>query len=194
MRMKAYIAQAIMAQSRQKGLKTGTFRRTSLSREFITRYTRPSSDHAVSNPLASLNRMKALFPLLALLLPFCVYQAVHAQETPELSKDYDYLTRMHVPSAVVRCVAAFDHWVELTPKYDTFIVPDRRVLSAKIESDSPVFSVGNPIPVDTIVIMRAFAKARSKPQWTRVDSRCGVRDGRVVGVALTPDVKPKIVR
>jgi hypothetical protein len=91
-------------------------------------------------------------------------------------------------------VAAFDHFVELAPKYDTFIVPDRRVLSAKIESDSPIFSVGNPIPVDKIIVMRAFAKSRGKSQWTRVDSKCGVRDGNVVGVSLTPNVKPTIVR
>jgi len=61
-------------------------------------------------------------------------------------------------------------------------------------ADRQVRAASSVLPVDTIVIMRAFAKARGKPQWTRVDSRCGVRDGRVVGVALTPDVKPKIVR
>ncbi|SAL11830.1 hypothetical protein AWB67_00132 [Caballeronia terrestris] len=138
--------------------------------------------------------MKAPFALTALLFTGCVYQAVHAQETPDPSKDYDYLTRMHVPSTVIKCVAAFDHFVELAPKYDTFIVPDRRVLSAKIESDSPIFSVGNPIPVDKIIVMRAFAKSRGKSQWTRVDSKCGVRDGNVVGVSLTPNVKPTIVR
>ncbi|SAL05872.1 hypothetical protein AWB81_07343 [Caballeronia arationis] len=138
--------------------------------------------------------MKALFPLVALALSAFLYQTVHAQESPDLSKDYDYLTRMHVPSAVIQCVAAFDHWVELTPKYDTFIVPDRRVLSAKIESDSPIFSVGNPVPVDKIIVMRAFAKSRGKSQWTRVDSKCGVRDGHVVGVSLTPNVKPVVVR
>lgn len=138
--------------------------------------------------------MKILFPLVAMLASTCVYQAVHAQETADVSKDYEYLRRMHVPSAVIQCVAAFDQWVRLTPKYDTFIVPDRRVLSAKIESDSTIFSAGNPVPVDQVIVMRAFAKTRGKPLWTRVDSQCGVRDGRVVGVSLTPNVKPKIVR
>jgi hypothetical protein len=42
--------------------------------------------------------------------------------------------------------------------------------------------------------MRAFAKSRGKSQWTRVDSKCGVRDGHVVGVSLTPNVKPVVVR
>lgn len=72
--------------------------------------------------------------------------------------------------------------------------PDRRVLSAKIDDDAPVLSATNPIPVDKVIVMRAFAKARGKAQWTRVDSRCGVRDGQVVGVSLTPNLKPKIVR
>ena len=82
----------------------------------------------------------------------------------------------------------------MTPKYDTFIVPDRRVLGAKIDNDTTVFSPVNPIPVDEVIAMRAFAKVRGKSQWTRVDSRCGVRDGRVVGVSLSPNVRPKIVR
>ena len=138
--------------------------------------------------------MKALFPLAALMLSTCVYQAVQAQDTEAPSKDYDYLTRMHVPSAVIKCVAAFDQWVELAPKYDTLIVSDRRVLGAKIDSDSPVFSNVDPIPVDKVIVMRAFAKSRGKPQWTRMDSRCGVRDGQVVGVSLTPDARPKVVR
>lgn len=111
-----------------------------------------------------------------------------------MKEDYAYLTRMHVPEPVIRCVAAFDKWVALTPKYDTFIVPDRRVLGAKVDNDTTIFSAGNPVPVDEVIIMRAFAKARGHAQWTRVDSRCGVRDGRVVGVSLTPNVKPAIVR
>jgi hypothetical protein len=140
------------------------------------------------------NRMKVSLALLALMLPICVYQMASAQESSDVSKDYEYLNRLHVPAVVVKCVAAFDEWVADAPKYDTFIVPDRRVLTAKIDSDTPVFSAGNPVPVDKIVMMRAFAKSRGKSQWTRVDSKCGVRDGRVVGVSLTPDMKPKVLR
>ena len=132
--------------------------------------------------------------LLALALSASMFQLVQAQETPDLPEDYSYLTKLHVPDAVAQCVAAFDRWVENAPKYDTLIVPDRRVLSATIDDDTPIFSVGDPIPVDKVIVMRAFAKARGKAQWTRVDSRCGVRDGRVVGVSLTPNIKPKIVR
>ncbi|MFM0522346.1 MULTISPECIES: BspC domain-containing protein [Caballeronia] len=132
--------------------------------------------------------------LLALALSASMFQLVQAQETPDLPEDYSYLTKLHVPDAVAQCVAAFDRWVENAPKYDTLIVPDRRVLSATIDDDTPIFSVGDPIPVDKIIVMRAFAKARGKAQWTRMDSRCGVRDGRVVGVSLTPNMKPKIVR
>lgn len=132
--------------------------------------------------------------LAALLLSASVFQLAQAQETPDASEDYSYLTRLHVPDTVVQCVAAFDRWVEDAPRYDALIVPDRRVLSAKIDSQTPIFDAGNPIPVDQVIVMRAFAKARGKPQWTRVDSRCGVRDGHVVGVSLTPNLKPKIVR
>jgi len=142
--------------------------------------------------------MKSLPLVLGLMLCASTYQfsqLSHAQETPDPSKeDYAYLTRMHVPEPVIRCVAAFDRWVAMTPKYDTFIVPDRRVLSAKIDSDTTVFSAGNPVPVDEVIAMRAVAKVRGRSQWTRVDSRCGVRDGRVVGVSLTPNVRPKIVQ
>jgi hypothetical protein len=143
-------------------------------------------------------RMKSLPLVFGLILcaSLCQFsQLGHAQESPAPSQeDYAYLTRMHVPEPVIRCVAAFDRWVALTPKYDTFIVPDRRVLRAKIDSDTSIFSAGNPIPVDEVIAMRAFAKVRGRSQWTRVDSRCGVRDGRVVGVSLTPNVRPKIVR
>jgi hypothetical protein len=133
--------------------------------------------------------------LLALLLTTSLYQLARAQETPiAAQEDYAYLTRMHVPDPVIRCVAAFDKWVALTPKYDTFIVPDRRVLGAKVDNDTTIFSAGNPVPVDEVIVMRAFAKARGQAQWTRVDSRCGVREGRVVGVSLTPNVRPTIVR
>ncbi|MDR5797402.1 hypothetical protein QCE49_28800 [Caballeronia sp. LZ008] len=132
--------------------------------------------------------------LAALALSASMFQLVQAQETPDVPEDYSYLTRLHVPDAVAQCVAAFDRWVENAPKYDTLIVPDRRVLSAKIDDDTTIFSVGNPIPVDQVIVMRAFAKARGKEQWTRVDSRCGVRAGHVVGVSLTPNMKPKIVR
>jgi len=133
--------------------------------------------------------------VIALLVAAAVIPIVHAQETPDpLKEDYAYLTRMHVPQPVVSCVAAFDKWVALTPKYDTFIVPDRRVLNAKIDDETTIFSAGNPVPVDEVIVMRAFAKTRGHSQWTRLDSRCGVKDGRVVGVSLTPNVKPQIVR
>ncbi|AQH01109.1 hypothetical protein A9R05_19760 [Burkholderia sp. KK1] len=132
--------------------------------------------------------------LYALALSASMLQFAEAQEARDLPEDYSYLTKLHVPESVAQCVAAFDRWVENAPKYDTLIVPDRRVLSAKIDDDTAIFSVGNPIPVDKVIVMRAFAKARGKEQWMRVDSRCGVRDGHVVGVSLTPNMKPKIVR
>ncbi|SAK63461.1 hypothetical protein AWB78_02148 [Caballeronia calidae] len=152
-------------------------------------------DHP-ERPFFIAHRMKPILApaLFALALSASMFQLVAAQEAPDLPEDYSYLAKLHVPDAVAQCVAAFDRWVENAPKYDTLIVPDRRVLSAKIDDDTPIFSVGNPIPVDKVIVMRAFAKARGTAQWTRVDSRCGVRDGHVVGVSLTPNMKPKIVR
>jgi hypothetical protein len=132
--------------------------------------------------------------LVALVLSASMVQFVRAQDTPSRPEDYSYLTKLHVSDVVVQCVAAFDRWVENAPKYDTLIVPDRRVLSAKIDSETPILSIGNPIPVDQVIVMRAFAKARGMAKWTRVDSRCGLRDGQVVGVSLTPNMKPQIVR
>jgi hypothetical protein len=153
------------------------------------------SFNVIHQPPGTFSRMKSLPLVFGLLLCASLYQLSHAQETPDPSQeDYAYLTRMHVPEPVIRCVAAFDRWVEITPKYDTFIVPDRRVLRAKIDNDTTIFSAGNPVPVDEVIAMRAFAKVRGKSEWTRVDSRCGVRDGRVVGVSLTPNVRPRIVR
>ncbi|KMZ12759.1 hypothetical protein BHUM_03350c [Candidatus Burkholderia humilis] len=132
--------------------------------------------------------------LAALVLSASMVQFVRAQDTPSWPEDYSYLTKLHVSDVVVQCVAEFDRWVEHAPKYDTLIVPDRRVLSAKIDSETPILSIGNPVPVDQVIVMRAFAKARDTANWTRVDSRCGVRDGQVVGVSLTPNMKPQIVR
>ena len=79
--------------------------------------------------------MKSLPLVFGLILCASLYQLSHAQETPDPSKeDYAYLTRMQVPEPVIRCVAAFDRWVAMTHKYDTFIVPDRRVLRAKVDT------------------------------------------------------------
>ena len=161
--------------------------------------TRRSAQHVNSlKALIGPNRprmKKSIVPaLFALVLSASMYQLSQAQETPDVPEDYTYLTKLHVPDSVVQCVAAFDHWVENSPKWDTLIVPDRRVLAAKIDSETPIFSTGNPIPVDQVIVMRAFAKARGTAKWTRVDSRCGMRDGHVVGVSLTPNIKPQIVR
>ena len=101
---------------------------------------------------------------------------------------------MHVPMPSSNASRHSIAGSRLAPKYDTLIVPDRRVLSRENRQRSPIFSVGDPIPVDKVIVMRAFAKSRGKAQWTRMDSRCGVRDGQVVGVSLTPNMKPKIVR
>src|SRR5471032_753654 len=111
----------------------------------LTRYTSRHgsmpSFNVTHQPPGAFSRMKSLPLVFGLLLCASLYQLSHAQETPGPSQeDYAYLTRMHVPEPVIRCVAAFDRWVALTPKYDTFIVPDRRVLGAKIDSDTTILA------------------------------------------------------
>lgn len=104
--------------------------------------------------------------------------------------EYAYLRKvLHVREDVARCVAAIDKWVALTPKYDTFLATDKRVISAKVDVHQSIFSIGKPVAVDKTVIMRAVAKLGGKFEWARVTAKCGLRRGRVVGVSLTP-VKP----
>jgi hypothetical protein len=141
--------------------------------------------------------MKLPLPIVALLLSPFLSSLAHAQEASvPAQEDYAYLQRMNVPAPVIQCVAAFDRWVASAHKYDAFIVPDRRVLTAKVDSATVLTGV-NPVPVDQVIAMRAFAKVHGTSQWTRVDSQCGMLDGHVVGVSLTtlsPNVRPNIVR
>jgi hypothetical protein len=142
--------------------------------------------------------MKLPLPVVALLLSTFLSSLAHAQEAAvPAQENYAYLQRMNVPAPVIQCVAAFDRWVASAHKYDAFIVPDRRVLSAKVDSDATVLNGVNPVPVDQVIAMRAFAKVHGTSQWTRVASQCGMLDGHVVGVTLTtlsPNVRPAIVR
>jgi hypothetical protein len=102
------------------------------------------------------------------------------------AEDYAYLARLHVPRVVVNCVAALDRWVHSAPRYDSVMVPDRRVLKAKVHSGSSIFSIANPIPIDASITMRAFAKLRGEYSWEPVRARCGVRHSEVNAVSLLP--------
>jgi hypothetical protein len=130
----------------------------------------------------------------ALLALFLISLRVQAQlQAPP--EDYEYLRRIRVPDAVVNCVAALDEWVHKAQRYDSLLVPDRRALSAKIESPTPdgaitrVSSSGalaQASPIDTLIHLRGFAKLRGKYVWVPVKATCGVWHTHVVDVTLTP--------
>ncbi|MFD1555296.1 BspC domain-containing protein [Paraburkholderia silviterrae] len=136
------------------------------------------------------------------------------QAPPE---SYEYLRRIRVPDVVVNCVAALDEWVHQGQRYDSLLVPDRRALTAHIETPVPegaitrVSSSGavvpdaaapdaaasgaaapgaaaQPSPIDTLIHLRGFAKVRGKYAWVPVKATCSIWHTQVVDVALTPRV------
>jgi hypothetical protein len=130
----------------------------------------------------------------ALLALFWLSLRVQAQIQPQ-PEDYEYLRRIRVPDAVVNCVAALDEWAHKGQRYDSLLVPDRRALSAKIESPAPdnatpvpaaSAAVAQPTPIDTLIHLHAFAKVRGKYAWVPVKATCGVWHSHVVDVALSP--------
>ncbi|MCG5072929.1 BspC domain-containing protein [Paraburkholderia tagetis] len=130
----------------------------------------------------------------ALLALFLISLRVQAQmhAPPE---DYEYLRRIRVPDVVVNCISALDEWVRQGRRYDSLLVPDRRALTARIETPAPegaitrVSSSGaiaQPAPIDTVIHLRGFAKMRGKYAWVPVKATCGIWHTHVVDVALTP--------
>jgi len=145
--------------------------------------------------------MKATTFACAFLALFWISLRVHAQLQPAPHEDYEYLRRLRVPDTVVNCVAALDRWVHQTSRYDTLLVPDRRVLNARIErkddaADStpvppPSADVAaTPTPFDSLIHMRGFAKVRGKYRWEPVSATCSVWHRQIVDVVL----RPRIVR
>ena len=147
--------------------------------------------------------MKATTFFGAFVALFWVSVQVHAQLQPAPHEDYEYLRRLRVPDAVVDCVAALDRWVHLTSqRYDSLLVPDRRVLNARIERandhdtvrstpvPSPSVAAGTTTasssPFDSLIHMRGFAKVRGKYVWKPVNATCSVWHQQVVNVALQP--------
>ena len=133
---------------------------------------------------------------------FWISARVHAQLQPAPQENYEYLRRLRVPDTVVNCVAALDRWVHQTSRYDSLLVPDRRVLNARIESkddaidatpvpSSSVAAAAAPdTPFDSLIHMRGFAKVRGQYLWVPVKATCSVWHQQVVDVAL----KPRVVR
>jgi len=135
---------------------------------------------------------------------FWISVSVHAQLQPAAQENYEYLRRLRVPETVVNCVAALDRWVHKTSRYDSLLVPDRRVLNARIEHNddstdatrsTPVptsaaitTTVSSTTPFDSLIHMRGFAKVRGKYLWVPVSATCSVWHRQVVDVALRPRV------
>lgn len=66
-----------------------------------------------------------------------------------------------------------------------FLAPDRRVLRAKVDDGSGIFSGDNGSQtVESTVTMRAFAHVRDKQKWLPVVAKCGISHEQVVGVSM----------
>ncbi|HKT99776.1 MAG TPA: hypothetical protein VJS30_25110 [Paraburkholderia sp.] len=130
----------------------------------------------------------------ALLALFWISLRVQAQmQAPP--EDYEYLRRIRVPDVVVNCISALDGWVRQAQRYDSLLVPDRRALTAHIETPVPEAAitrvsssgaVAQASPIDTLIHLRGFAKVRGKYAWVPVKATCGIWHTHVVDVALTP--------
>ena len=82
-------------------------------------------------------------------------------------------------------IAELDRWIRTTSRYDMFLAPDRRVLNARVDDGSGLFSGSNGSqPVESTVTMRAFARLHGKQMWIPVIAKCGIWRERVVGVSL----------
>lgn len=110
----------------------------------------------------------------------------NAQPQADIPEDYAYLRRMHVPDVVVNCVAAFDRWVRTTPRYDLFVISERRALTAEVLSGKAIAGDTTTLPIDTIVKTPAFAKVRGKYVWVPVKATCKIWHGHVVGLSAQP--------
>ncbi|PQV44415.1 BspC domain-containing protein [Paraburkholderia sp. BL21I4N1] len=110
----------------------------------------------------------------------------NAQPPADIPEDYAYLRRMHVPDVVVNCVAAFDRWVLTTPRYDLFIISERRALTAKVLSGKAIAGDTTTLPIDTVVKTPAFAKVRGKYVRVPVKATCKIWHAHVVGLSAQP--------
>ncbi|MFX1761214.1 hypothetical protein PWP93_01185 [Paraburkholderia sp. A1RI-2L] len=129
----------------------------------------------------------------ALLALFLISLRVQAQMQAQ-PEDYEYLRRLSVPDVVINCVAALDEWVRQGQRYDSLLVPDRRALTAHIETPTPDGAItrvsssamAQASPIDTLVHLRGFAKVRGKYAWVPVKATCGVWHSHIVDVVLKP--------
>jgi hypothetical protein len=157
------------------------------TRSFIHAVYTLSLSAVRSYPLRRAPLYMKLTTVVLLLLTFSwVCHRAYAEPTADIPEDYAYLRRMHVPDVVVNCVAAFDNWVRTTPRYDLFVISERRALQAKITSGKEVVRESAESPIDTVVKTPAFAKIRGKYQWVPVKATCSVWHGHVVGLTARP--------
>lgn len=99
-------------------------------------------------------------------------------------------TTLHVHNEVALCADALNRSVRRHPRYDRLLQLDRYQLHATLRHRDAIFSIGKPVPVDTIVTMKASARVRGHWQWQPVITRCGLRHGRVIATAIAPRQAP----
>jgi hypothetical protein len=93
---------------------------------------------------------------------------------------------LHVHSEVAQCVAAVNQAVKANKRYDRVVHLDRYVIHAEVRRRKTIFSVGKPIPVDATISMKGSARSRGHWTWLPVETRCGIRSGRVVAISIEP--------
>lgn len=97
---------------------------------------------------------------------------------------------LHVPPAVAACVTALNRAVRADPHYDRLVQLDRYVMHAQVRRADAIFSIAQPVDIDTLVALKGSARVRRQWTWQPVSTRCGLKAGQVVAVAITPRDRP----
>ncbi|KKB64374.1 hypothetical protein WM40_05425 [Robbsia andropogonis] len=95
-----------------------------------------------------------------------------------------------VQDAVSVCIASLNRDMRNNKRYDRLIQLDRYVIRARVQHEDAVFSVVQPVPVDTTVMIKGSARVRGHWQWQPVITRCGLHNGKVVATSIEPRTAP----
>ncbi|KWF21296.1 BspC domain-containing protein [Burkholderia pseudomultivorans] len=130
--------------------------------------------------------MKGLLIFLSASMFLFAY-AARSSADDTFPEDYRYLARINVRPVVINCVAEIDRWIRTSAKYDMFLAPDVRLITAKVRAFRAVESQAASGPsVDSTVTIRASARLRPRAAWIPVKARCNIWRTHVVGIAMKP--------
>ncbi|MGI4855754.1 MAG: BspC domain-containing protein [Janthinobacterium lividum] len=97
---------------------------------------------------------------------------------------------LHVRPEVAACVAALNHAIHANPHYDRLVQLDRYVIRARVRQADAIFSIAQPVGIDTMVVIKGSARVRAQWAWQPVSTRCGLKAGQVVALSITPRDAP----